>query len=199
MGMKKTVIMAVLCLVILAWLGQPASAANHGFGGDTTGAVYGQRADSAYWLDSVTTPSYTGPLDSGLVWLDANYKGPHSVAIIIAEVAGADTSIVDSTAHFSVSINSATRYKAAFIQGATLAANTLYLVGIHFASAGGTNGALKVASNDAIHVKTWYKDAQAVIPPTITAPTTTTVGHIGSTYLFYHDAASVAPPLRRRK
>lgn len=180
--MRHLLILGTLVLI----LGTAAQAADYTFGGDTTGTTQIQRTDSSYVVDTVTSPNATGGLDSAVIWLNANYAGPHSVAIVVY---ANDSTVLDSTAHFAVSTNALTRYKADFINGGSIAALTRYFIGIHLASTGGTNGAIKIGCNTAMTPRWWYKEAQAVIPATITAPSTTS-GYAIAIMLYY----SSAPP-----
>lgn len=195
----KRLIGLILILACVGWFA-PVRATDYTFGGDTTGTTHTAISDSSYYLDTATTPAYAGTLDSCIVWLDANYKGPHSVAMIVYEVAGPDTSIIDSTAHFTVSTSSHARYSAAFIEKAAVTANTKYLYGLQFASAGGTDGALRLVDNDGVHVGEKYKlTGVPVIPATITGPTAEPNGHKRAQLVYYHDAGAPASTSARRR
>jgi hypothetical protein len=160
-----------------------AGATNYNFGGDTTGVALYSRTDSSYVVDTVTSPANAGTLDSGIIWLDANYNVGHLVSIIIYKN---DSTFLDSTARFVVSTNSRTRYKANFIQKGAIAASTRYFVGIHLASTntGDSTGAIRISITAAVNPKWWYKEAQAVIPATITGPATTS-GYSIAMMLYY--------------
>lgn len=169
-------------------------AADYTFGGDTTGATGVDISDSAYYVDTITTPANSGNLDSAIVWLDADFRGPHSTAIIIYN---ADSTILDSTAHFAVSSEGCTRYRADFIIGAAISASTLYFAGVHNENEGGTDGALEYCCNTGVAPDTWFK-VSTQIPPTITNPGKTS--HFQKAImLFYSDAVTTTKKLGKAK
>jgi len=178
--MKKFVLIVGLILSPILSL-----ADDYGFGGDTTGTDAVQRVDSSYIVDSLTSPANTGTLDSGIIWLDANYKGPHTVNIVIYN---SDSTFLDSTADFTVNTDSRVRYKADFVEGASISSETQYFIGFHLASEGGDDGAIKYHNNSGgSQVSAWYKSAQASIPSTITGPTKDVNSRAISMYVFYSD------------
>jgi hypothetical protein len=188
--MKKYAIF--LLLLLLCPL--TSKAADYNFGGDTTGATGVARVDSLYDADTMTTPANSGNLDSVVVWLGDNYHGPHSVGVAIYN---ADSTLLDSTAHFAVSGESKTRYRADFIENAAISSETMYFVMTHAASEGGTDGTYKMFCNTSITPDWWYKSAQPVIPATITAPSKTS-GYARAIMVYYSDGGE-APELKGRR
>jgi len=185
-----------LIVVLLFIFAGNAGATDYGFGGDTTGATGAQCSDSSIWVDTCTTPANSGNLDSAVCWLDANYKGPHNVSVIIYNN---DSTVLDSTLYFTVSTSARTRYKSDFKQGAAVSASTKYFIGFHLASAGGTNGALKIDCNTGITPQWRYiSGSLPTIPATMTG-TSTTAGYAFALWLFYSDGGAPPAPSTRRK
>ncbi|MFA5382524.1 MAG: hypothetical protein WC356_05105 [Candidatus Micrarchaeia archaeon] len=178
----KKILIFLACLMMVGVSG----ATDYSFGGDTTGTDQIQMSDSAYLVDTATTPAYSGDLDSAVIWLHSNWNS-HSVAIIIYN---ADSTILDSTAHFSVEAASVTRYAASLVNKAAVGASTRYFIGLHLAKEGGTNGdgAMRTIRLVSSTVKQWFKTAQPVIPATVTAPSEDANGDLLALRLFYHDA-----------
>jgi len=185
--MKATKYFAALVMAIIVASPTLCSAADYSFGGDTTATSGVQRSDSSYIVDTITSPANTGTLDSGIVWLDNNGTTPDTASIVIY---ANDSTFLDSTASFVVSGTGRTRFSAAFIEGAAIAASTKYHVGLHFASEG--NGlTCKYHYNAAgATISSWYKNAQPTIPATITGPTKDTNNRDKAIWIYYSDAAA---------
>lgn len=173
-------------LIILLLLAAPVMATDYGFGGDTTGTSSAGRNDSAIYVDTFTTAVAAGNLDSVAVWLKNNYHGPHSIAVVIYDT---DSNIVDSTAHFTVSVSDLTRFRADFIEGAAVSASTKYFVGLHAASAGGIDGNYLLGVKIGLTPILRYKNDLSTIPAAMTG-TTAANGNTSMIWAFYHDAVA---------
>jgi len=164
-------------------------AADYFLGGDTTATDEPQIADSGYIVDTLTNGVNSGALDSAIGWFNANFKGPHSVAFIVYN---SDSTILDSTAYFTVTSSSRVRYSASFIEGATLAASTQYFIGFHCASEGGTDGNLKYYNNtSASAISAWYKyPGVPVIEAPMTGPNKDTNNRPKAIGVYFSDDAT---------
>jgi hypothetical protein len=185
---------AIKIIVILLALSSGICAADYSFGGDSTGSTGVQRSDSSIEADTVTTPNNTGNLDSAVGWFSNNVALCSLAFVCYAE----DSSIIDSTAYFAVASGSKTRYRADFIENASISAETEYFMAIHARSAG-ANSTYKIYVDAGGATPAWrYKNGEAVIPANFTG-TITTGGFSRPVRFYYSDGGEAAELSGRRR
>jgi hypothetical protein len=182
MNSKNISRLCALSLLTLFAFPAQSDATQFAFGGDTTGVTQIQWNDSSVLICPATSDVGAGNLDSAIMQLHANWKGPHTVNFLIYN---SDSTLLDTTNDFTVTTSAATRYKADFVGKAAIQANSSYLIGIHLASEGGTNGAIRIVVLSGGTTPTWrYKLNRATIPATW-ATDATTGGYPFTLFLFY--------------
>ncbi len=153
-----------ISIIILLMCYTAGQATIYSFGGDTTGVAEWQITNETVATQNATSPANSGTLDSGIVWIDDNFQGPFTVVLVIYEVVGADSSLVDSSAQFTVNnASTPTKYSAAFQLDGTIDASTVYLIGwLHY----GGSGNIKILYTDDNAVD-WNWDAGNTSVPNV--------------------------------
>jgi len=188
----RFILFLMVSIAVLLSLTIKANAETFTFGGDTTGTSYwAGGADSMVLLYPTTSPATALTLDSAVGFFASNWKGPHTVSIILFN---SDSTALDSTLTFVVSNSARTRYAAAFKNHAAVTAGTAYLYGVHYASAGGTPGTMRIYEVGGASSGSWRMDTgRAVIPATFITDITVP-GYLLSISLFGTGEGEEPPP-----
>jgi len=186
----------IVLICAIAILAGNAGATDYFMGHDTTGTGTYALVDSSYYVDTVTSQSASGTLDSGFIYLNYNTGTPDTASIIIYNI---DSTFLDSTASFLVSAASRTAYIKPFIEGASITADTKYFLGFHLASEGSGGDTRYYVNTGLSQGAVKYKaGGQATIPPTITAPSPST-NYPLAVGAWYSDGGAPPAPSTRRK
>jgi hypothetical protein len=182
------ILLTVLGLTANSW------ATDYTFGGDTTGTTATQLADSTMWLDTVTSGANTGNLDSVIAWIVPYTNVARNWQFVIYN---ADSTILDSTAEIATGTEGTiTRYRADFVNGAAITAETKYFIG-SFWTDGEAGVNARVVRNAT--VTTWmYSAVSADLLTTFTKDGggATAVGRINM-LLYYSDGGAPAAATKK--
>ena len=154
--------------------------------------------DSSVKLDTVTSPAYTGTLDSVICWANP-YTETRSLQFVIYKAS--DSTLLDSTARFTTGDGSAyVRYKANFVKNATIAASTRYFIGFFYVQPATGDHHVRVGTS-AVVTRWWYSASSLT-----TLPATFTTAGGGNTnitqidmVIYYHDATGASHKIGNAK